>query len=153
MKFMFRHPELLLFGAIFTIYAIVVTPDFTWINADVDSFGIYLASKDPLAATNRGFLLYTLLGNAALHIPLGTEAWRLAFFNSLIPSVATSILIFYVVRKQTVNRIAPFIASASFAGCVVIVSQASIIEVYSMATFFVVLAYTLSVYNRPRWAA
>lgn len=153
MSFFLRHPEIPLFGIITAVYVVCCAPDFTWFNANCDGFGLYLASMDPLATSDKGFFLYTLMGNVAMRLPLGSEVWRLAFFCSAVPAIATSVLLFYAVRKQTFNAYAPYVASASFAGCVVVLSQATIIEVYSMVTFFAVLAYTLSVYGRSKWAA
>lgn len=146
-----RHPEIILFAAIAAVYTICCAPDLTWVNSGIDSFGFYLGAKwfDTLEVN----YLYQVLGHLSLYFPFGADGWKLAFFLSTLPAVGCVVLVFYVVRKQTASEIAPYLASAVLAGSVIFISQSTIQETYTLATFFVVLTYTALVYNRPKLAA
>lgn len=145
-----RHPEILLFGMIAAIYTICCAPDLTWINVNCDSFYYFTGAA---YLTDWGAQpLYKLLGHLALMFPLGADGWKLAFFCSVIPAIITVILIFYVIRKQTNNRYAPYIGSLAFAASVVIISQATVQDLYSMATMFIMGAYLAAMYNKSKTA-
>lgn len=145
-----KRPETALFCIYGLILGICAAPDLTWINAGVDSFGNFLGARGFLTSENH---VYQALGQLSLHFPFGTDGWKLAFFLSVLPAVGCVVLVFYAVRRQTANRVAPYVASIVLAGSAIFISQSTIQEVYVLATFLIVLGYTLLVHGKFRLAA
>ena len=143
--------KLLLFSAIFGGLLNCCAPDVTWACLDYDLFDFMYSSTYLNVGHAAGFPLYTMLGWLATRLP-GNDAWNMAFFLSVIPTMVTCGLIFWIVRRKTENRWAPYAATLAFAGAQVVFSQAIIPELYSLATMFMVLCYGLLETGRRYWA-
>lgn len=143
--------KLLLFGSIFGALLICCTPDVTWASLDYDLFDFLYSSTYLNVGHASGFPLYTMLGWLVTRLP-GNPAWSLAFFLSVIPTMVTCGLIFWIVRRKTVNHWAPYLATLTFAGSQVIFSQAIIPEIYALTTMFMVASYALLELDRKGWA-
>lgn len=139
-------PALMLFGAITAIYTICCTPDLTWVNIDCD--GIYYYNKAVYLIDWSGNPVYAGLGWLASKIPIGSVPWRVAFFCSALPAVIAAALVFIAVRKQTVNKWAPYVGAAAFAASPIVISQATVHEIYILAAAFVAGAYCAVVYKK-----
>ena len=147
-----RHwPPLLLFSGIFGALLICCTPDVTWANLDYDLYDFLYSSTYLNVGHASGFPLFTMLGWLTTRLP-GNPAWNMAFFLSVIPTMVTCGLIFWIVKRKTTNAWAPYLATMAFAGAQVVFSQATIPEIYSLATMFMVLAYVLLETDRRGWA-
>lgn len=133
--------KLALFGGITTALVICCTPDVTWACLDYDLFDFMYSATYLGVGHAAGFPLYTLLGWLVTRLP-GNDAWNLAFFLSVIPTLITCGLIFYIVNRRA-RGIAPYVATAAFAGSMVVFSQAIIPEIYALTTMLMVLAYVL----------
>lgn len=134
------------FSLVIYVFVTCCTPDLTWVNVDCD--GIYYYNKAVHLIDWGTQPVFSLLSHAMIQIPVGTMTWRAAFMMSVVPAIITTVLIFFAVRKQTTNEYAPYIGAAAFAASPIVISQATIHEIYSMTAMFCTLAYLLYVYKK-----
>lgn len=118
-------------------FTALAAPSLTWINTDSDG-AIYLnAAKHLMPSHPTGAPAYNLFNVGMLWIvPYNDLAWRLALGSAIFAGATAGLL-----YKETRSLIPVLI----FAGAGVVVSQATIIETYSMVTFCMVGMY---VYRR-----
>ena len=145
--------ELLLFGVIATVYGVCTAPGYSWVGMDNDCFNFAYAALFQMTPHIPGYPVHTLITTATVQLPFGADGWKLAFFGSAIPSIITCILVFIVVRKQTTNKWAPYIAATSLAGCNVFLMQSIIAEVYATASLFLVATYTAFIFHKEKTTA
>lgn len=145
--------ELLLFGTIATVYGICTAPGFSWVGMDNDCFNFAFAAMFQKTPHIPGYPVHTFITTATMLLPFGNEGWKIAFFGSAIPSIITCILVFIVVRKQTTNKWAPYIATVGLAGCNAFLMQSIIAEVYATASLFLVATYTAFVFDKEKTTA
>jgi len=96
--------------------------------------------------------IYTLFGYGPANLPFGTDGGNLVLFLSVIPAFITSILVFLIVRKQTENKLAPFVGAAVVMGSYPLFSQAVITEVYCLLAMFIAFMCFFLIYDKPKWA-
>ena len=145
--------EILFFGVIGAVYSICTTPAYTWACLDNDLFNFVWAAKFVATPHLPGYPLKTLLDILFIRIPLGTEGWRLAWFGSTVPSIISCILVFLIVRKLTINRWSPYVASASLAGCGAFFAQSIIPEEYAFSIVCMLATYWVFVSRKEKTTA
>lgn len=145
--------ELILFGVIATVYGICTAPGFSWAGIDNDCFNFAFAAMFGKTPHIPGYPVHTFITTATMLLPFGNEGWKMAFFGSTIPSIITCILMFIVVKKQTANKWAPYIATAGLAGCNAFLMQSIIAEVYATASLLLVATYTAFVFGKEKTTA
>ena len=96
--------------------------------------------------------LFTFLGYPFANLPFGNSGGNLTLFLSTIPAFTSSIMVFLVLKKKTVDELAPWIGTATLMGSCIFFSQAIIIEVYSLLAMFLSISYCLLVYDKPKMA-
>lgn len=128
----------------FCYFLWLASPDLTWANVASDGPDYLIASKFLRIAHPTGEPLYTLLGAAWLRIiPFGSEYWRLALL-SVIPAAATTALLYHATR----SRLAPLVFAASG----IVVSQATVVELYHATLFLMILSWHLHSQDKRAWA-
>lgn len=128
------------------IYFLLLTPeDLTWRNVSYDSPNYLMSAKYlTLSHPSPGAPLFNLLNAGLIRvIPIGTEYFRLALV-SILASAATAALLYHITR----SLVAPLIWLVS----TVVVSQSTVLEVYTLITFMIVLSYWLHYNNHKSWA-
>ncbi|KKK88498.1 hypothetical protein LCGC14_2742570, partial [marine sediment metagenome] len=121
-------------GLSLAYFTILTAPGLTWINTDSDGATYLTSAKYFRLSHPTGAPLYNLINMAAVRIPLGEEAWRLAIMSAIAASLTSALL--YLITK---NLLAPLVFLASG----LVVSQSTIIETYSLVTLLSVLGYYL----------
>ena len=142
----------LLFGAITTSLVLCCTPHATFTCLDIDCFDLMYATEHLSVAHPPGLPLYVLLGWLVHFIP-GDHAWNLAFFLSVVPTIITCGIIFWIVSRKATSKLAPFVATLAYAGSVVVFSQAIIPEIYALEACLLVGAYAALEPRRPKIGA
>jgi len=120
--------ELLISAGSLTLYGICCAPNFTWCNTDCDGFIYLIAARFHTLTHPVGAPLYNAINNVVIHIPIGTEFFRLAFFSSAIPSSITAVLIYLIAKRFTKNKLKALIAPAVWLASGLSWSQSTIIE-------------------------
>ena len=111
----------------------LATPDITWMNTNGDSPLFVYAAQNWGISHPTGQPLYTIISAILVHlIPSTNPFWLLAILSAAFASATA-----YVLYRLTHSVIAPILYTV--AG--VVISQATIPEIYTTVTFFMVLAY------------
>ncbi len=148
--------ELLVFGAIFGIVLADVAPGWTWMSTDSDGAHYTLAAKYLTTAHHMSAPLYLLIGHVFLQLPFGTEAWRMGLI-SMLASVGTAVFIYLIVRHLLKDnpkaRWYAIVSILVFGGSVLVISQSTIVETYTLATMCGVGAYYFALEKKWVWAS
>jgi len=152
-KVLSYYKEFLLLATITTVYAICCQTGYSWSGYDCDLGDFLYAAENGSTIHFPGFPLFSVLAYVIIRIPLGEEAFRMAFVLSTIPAIITCVAVFYAVRKQTINKWAPFVATATLAGANMFFMQSIIVEVYTMSAMVITLSYTFMVYGKYKLSA
>lgn len=153
MKVFSYYKEFLLFAIISVVYTSCTQTGWSWSGYDCDLGDFLYAAENGTTTHFPGFPLFAMLAYGIIRIPFGDEAFTMALMLSTIPSIITCIAVFYAVRKQTINKWAPFVATATLAGANVFLMQSIIVEVYALTAMVVTLSYVFMIYGRYRLAA
>ncbi len=131
-------------GLLALLYFFTLLPkDITWVNVAYDGPGYLLAAKYFRITYPTGDPLYILLGAGWIRaIPFGTEWFRMALLSAVFGG-ATAGLLYYHTR----SLLAPLVFLASG----IVVSQAIIVEKYTLTAFLIILGYHLWVTDRRGW--
>lgn len=120
----------------------MTAPDITWVNTDCDGT-IYLNSANhAILSFAQGSPVYNMLNWMIVRIPIGTEFWRLSAVSSLAAGI-TALLLFIIARRYTPSKVKALVAPLIFCASGVVVSQATILDSYSLTTMLSVLAFYL----------
>jgi len=144
--------ELLVFGAIFTVFIIDCIPDYTWINTDCDGPHYTYSAQYLYPAHKTSAPLFLLLGHLMVSLPIGMEAWRFALL-SVFASTITCMFIYLIVKSKTSNKWFAIAGALVFGSSALVISQSTIIETYALVTMFGVLAYYFSEKKKWIWTA
>jgi len=145
--------EVTLFVVIVAIYTVCTQTGWSWSGYDCDLGDFLYAAENGTTTHFPGFPLFSVLAYIIIRIPIGEEAFRMAFILSTIPSIVTIIAVFYAVKKQTVNKWAPFVGAITLASANIFFMQSIIVEVYTLTAMVVTLAYTFMIYGKYRLSA
>lgn len=107
-----------------------LSPDCTWMSIGADQASYVIAAKYNASAGLSGNPLYMLLGGLLLRLP-GNEFWLLGLLSA-IPAALTCVVIFYIVKRLTVNLFAPYIAALAYATSFVVWAEGTIAETYTL---------------------
>ncbi len=139
---------LVLIGAC-TYFLWMTAPNITWVNADCDGT-IYLNSaKHAVLSFAQGSPLYNMLNWVVVRIPIGTEFWRLSAVSAISAGI-TCLLLFVIARKYTPSKIKALVAPLVYCASGVVVSQATILDSYSLTTMLTVLTFYLHLQGKIR---
>lgn len=136
---------LVVYGMIGVVYTTCCTPDLTWINADCDGF--YYYAKAAYFVDWPSNVVWAGIGHLGTYLP-GGQPWGVALVACAIPAVMSAGFIFLALRKQTGNGWAPYVGALAFAASPIVVAQATVHDVYSLATMFIAAAYLAMVYKK-----
>lgn len=126
-----------------SFYIVLLPSDITWISVGSDGADYMIAAKYLRIAHPTGEPLYIMAGAVFMRvIPFGSEWWRFALMSSVF-TAATAGVLYYATRSY----FAPLIYMAS----AVVISQSTIVELYSMVTFFIVLGWVLHSQGQRGW--
>lgn len=126
----------------------------TWINVDSDGPEYVMDARFFFPAHHTSAPLFLLLGHVFLWIPFGSEYWRMSLMSAIF-TLGAAIFIYLIVR-QLVQKHARFygiLASVIFGGAALVIAQATIVETYSVVTFFSVAAYYFVIKKKWYWAS
>ena len=151
MQWLKRHSiEIILLVVCCSYFGIMAAPDMSWINTDCDG-STYLASAKYLTPSHpSGAPLYNLINAMAVRaIPFGSEFWRLCMVSA-VAAGATCLVLYLLAKRYTKNKWKALIAPLVYCASGVVVSQATILDSYSLVTFISVLAYYFHVTGKVR---
>jgi hypothetical protein len=117
--------------------------DITWVSVGSDGTDYMIAAKYLRIAHPTGEPLYIMTGALWMRIiPFGTEWFRFALLSAVF-SAATAGVLYYATRS--------YLAPLIYATSAVVISQSTVIELYSMVTFFIVLGWFLHSRGYRHW--
>jgi len=120
----------------------MTAPNITWVNGDCDGT-VYLSSaKYATISYTTGSPVYNMLNWVVVRIPIGSEFWRLSAISAISAGI-TCLLLFIIAKKYTSSKIKALIAPLIYCASGVVVSQATILDSYSLTTMLSVLAFYL----------
>lgn len=96
--------------------------------------------------------LYTFCGWLVTRFPF-RDGFSLSLFLSVLPAVATVVLVYLSVYKQRHDRFAACVGAVTLMASWVYFAQAVKVEVYIFASFFLMLGYTSLIYKRYNFGA
>lgn len=135
-----RRDELNLLLLASVYFGVLVAPFLTWVNTGCDG-AVYLRSaKYTVVSHATGAPLFNMLNWFVVRIPIGGEAWRLAMVSA-IAAVITTILVYKLAKRLTDGHWAAWLAPAVWMASTLVVSQATIIETYSLVTMLGVAVF------------
>lgn len=144
-------PEIVIFGFIFAILMVDLTPDFTFMNKSLDSIEFTFGAKYFYTTHQMSVPLYLLLGHLFLMIPFGTDAWRMGLI-SVLSSMGTCVFIYFIIRRTL--RIYPHVRLYAIIGVLLfgtsalVISQSTIVQTYALLTMFVTGAYYFAISSK-----
>jgi len=150
MQWLKRHSvEILLLVACCTYFGAMAAPDMSWVNTDCDG-PTYLSSAKYLTISHpSGAPLYNLINAVVVRIPIGAEYWRLCMVSA-IAAGATCLVLYLLAKRYTKSKWKAFIAPLVYCASGLVVSQATILDTYSVVTFISVLSYYFHVTGHMR---
>ena len=150
MQWLKKHSiEIILLVVCCSYFGAMAAPDMSWVNTDCDG-PTYLTSAKYLTISHpSGAPLYNLINAVAVRIPIGAEYWRLCMVSA-IAAGATCLLLYLIAKRYSKGRWKAMIAPLVYCASGLVVSQATILDTYSVITFLCVLAYYLHVTNHVR---
>lgn len=147
MEFLKRHwKHFAFFGLYLAVLLVCRAPDISQVCKSDDCFSFLYGAK--FFEHKYPVPLWNVLGYIFANLPFGNDGGNLALFLSVIPAFLTSIVVFLAVKKQTDNKYAPWIGSATLMGCYLYFSQAVIMEIYMLLALLFSLAYLMLIYKK-----
>ena len=143
--------EVIFFGIITGYFLYGLSPDMTWMSIGADQGSYVVAALHNAPAGLSGNPLYILLGSLLLKLP-GNPFWLLGLLSA-IPVALTCIVVYLIVKKYTVNKIAPYIASLIFATSFVVWAESVIAETYGITLLASSLVIYFCLNKRYFWMA
>ena len=143
--------QILVFGAILGYFCYGLSPDMTWVSIGSDQGSYVVAALHNAPAGLSGNPLYIMLGSVLLHIfSKSNPFWMLGLLSS-VPMALTCIVIYFIVKKFTTSKIAPFIASLAFASFFAVWAEGVIAETYGISLFVMSLVIWFCVNRKYYW--
>ena len=107
----------------------------TWVNADHDGNNYIMGARYLVLTHPTGAPLFNIINWVLIRLPLfGTDYFRLALWSA-VASAGTATLLFHMTKR--------ILAPGIFLAAGIVVSQSTIVEVYALITFVMLLAYYL----------
>lgn len=130
---------LLIFLSSFVYYVILSSKQFTWLFASGDSGDWLTASMLNIIPQPYGSPLYIGLGKLLYLLP-GDLVIKMTVLLSCLPAALT-VMFVYLIVKRLVNQKTAIISSLVLLAAGIFLSQATVLEEYSIAVMFVTGAY------------
>lgn len=149
MKSRIRHwtPAIIGFIAIL-YYAALSCKTYTWLFASGDSGDWLAASNWWIVPQPFGSPLYISLGHF-LNLWLGDLVIKMTLLLSVLPAAITVLLVYLIVKRLTGRERIAITSSAVLLGAAVFLSQATVLEEYSLVVMFVTLGFYF--YIQGKW--
>jgi len=142
----------IIFAFSFTYYSFMSAKEYTWLFASGDSGDWLAASNWWIVPQPYGSPLYITLGHFLNLFP-GDLVIKMTVILSCLPAAITVMLVYLIVKHLTNKASIALIASAVLLGAGIFLTQATILEEYSIAVMFVVLAYYFYLKDRKQLTA
>lgn len=130
-------------------YACLAAKTWTWVFVSGDSGDWLAASTIWMAPQPYGSPLYILLGHLLHAFSPESLVWTMTLFLSVIPAAITVGTVYLIIRELGLNKWFALLGAGVLLGCGVFLSQATVLEEYSLATMFVTLAFYFHL--RKQW--
>jgi hypothetical protein len=151
-RFLTNHwIEILVFSCITVYFCWGLSPDMTWCSIGSDQGSYVVAALHNAPAGLSGNPLYILLGSLITRLP-GNPFWLLGLLSA-IPMALTCIVIYFIVKKFTTSKLAPYIASLAFASFFAVWAEGVIAETYGLSLFVMSLVILFCVNRQYYWMA
>lgn len=131
---------------VFAVYLTTLYPTMGWVDCGEIAAGCYKLSV--LHPT--GYPLFTLLGNLATRIPLGTVVTRVNALVALLSSIA-ALFVFLTAVNLTRSRVVALVTTALFAFSATVWSNSVDAEVFSLTALFVALTIFMMTRDAERF--
>lgn len=131
-------PAIFIFS--FCYYSLMSAKEFTWLFASGDSGDWLAASNWWIVPQPYGSPLYISLGHF-LDLFGGDLVVKMTILLSCLPAAITVALVYMIVVHLTGKKFLAIISSVVLLGAGIFLTQATVLEQYSLAVMFVVLAY------------
>lgn len=145
-------PEIIVFSAIALAMLNAISYDLTWANMAVDGTAYVMSAKFLYPAHHTSAPLYLLVGHLFTLIPIGTDYFRLALL-SLVSAVVGVIFVYLITRKLLAEnkhvRWYALAGAAVFGSSMMLISQATVVEPFTMVTTLGLAAYYFTL--RKQW--
>lgn len=132
--------EILVLVCALGYFIAMCAPDMTWVNVDSDGSAYINAAKHLVVTHPTGAPLYNIMNALVVRIPIGSEFWRLSMISA-IASGLTCLFLFLLAKRYTTSKWRALIAPLVYCASGLVVSQATILDTYSLITFMTVLAF------------
>jgi hypothetical protein len=129
-----------LFVFSFGYYSLMSAKEYTWLFASGDSGDWLAASNWWIVPQPYGSPLYISLGHLLDLLP-GDLVVKMTILLSCLPAAVTVALVYLIVVHLTERKWIAFLSSTVLLGAGIFLTQATVLEQYSLAVMFVVLAY------------
>jgi len=142
----------LVFIISFAYYCILSAKQFTWLFASGDSGDWLAASNLWIVPQPYGSPLYITLGHLVDLLP-GSLPINMTVLLSCLPAAVTVTLVFLIVKHLTSKTTIALTAATIILGASIFLTQATVLEEYSIAVMFVVLAYLFYLKDKKKLTA
>lgn len=148
-----RYTPFLLFAFSAIYYILLSAKNYTWLFASGDSGDWLTASKLWIVPQPYGSPLYIALGHTINAILPTHLAQNMTVLLSCIPAAITVTIVYLITLHITKNYKQSLFASAIVLAASIFLTQATILEEYSLAVMFVTAAYYFYLKDRKYLAA
>lgn len=140
-------------GAVaFVYYAILSAKDYTWVFVSYDS-GDWLACANWwMVPQPYGSPLYIALCRLVGTLP-GSQPINLTLLLSALPAAISVALVYVIVVRMTHRKALAVVSAVALLASTVALTQATVVEQYSLASMFLTLALYLRLNNKPKLTA
>ena len=142
----------IIFAISFIYYSLLSAKQFTWLFASGDSGDWLTASNWWIVPQPYGSPLYITLGHF-LDLFGGDLVIKMTILLSCLPAAVTVMLVYLIVKHLTQKQNLAVISSVVLLGASIFLTQATVLEQYSLAVMFVTLAYFFYLKDRKKLVA
>ena len=135
-----KKTPFIIFALSFIYYSLLSAKEYTWLFASGDSGDWLAASNWWIVPQPYGSPLYITLGHFLNLFP-GDLVIKMTVMLSCLPAAITVMLVYLIVKHLTTKEHLAIISSVVLLGAGVFLTQATVLEEYSIAVMFVALAY------------
>lgn len=147
-----KKMPLAIFALSFFYYSMLSSKTFTWLFASGDSGDWLAASNWWIVPQPYGSPLYISLGHFIDLFP-GDLVIKMTILLSCLPAAITVMLVYLIVKHLTNKTHIAVISSVVLLGASIFLTQATVLEQYSLAVMFVALAYYFYLKDKKKLVA
>ena len=134
----------------FVYYFVLASKQWTWVFVSGDSGDWLAAANIWMAPQPYGSPLYIVLGHLINMLP-GSLVDNMTILLSVLPAAITVGLVYLIVYKMTENARIGIVCAVVMLGASIPLSQATVLEEYSLCVMFVVMAFYMYLLDK-KWA-